>query len=74
VPPLPRITARETVRKLEHDGWLLARQTGAHAHYQHATKRGTVTVPMHIARILTPAVLLNILRQAGLTVEEFISL
>jgi predicted RNA binding protein YcfA (HicA-like mRNA interferase family) len=68
---LPRVTARETVRKLERDGWYSARQTGGHTHFHHPTKRGTVTVPMHGNRVLIAPVLSSILRQAGLSVEEF---
>ena len=70
---LLRVTAREVARKLERDGWFLARQTGGHAHY-HPIKRGTVTVPMHRNQILIPPVLRSILRQAGLTSDEIESL
>jgi predicted RNA binding protein YcfA (HicA-like mRNA interferase family) len=70
----PRVTARERIRRLERDGWYPARQAGGHVHFQHSTKRGTVTVPVHCNRILIAPVLTSTLRQAGLSAEEFSSL
>jgi predicted RNA binding protein YcfA (HicA-like mRNA interferase family) len=41
------LTAKEIVRLLEKDGWREVRQKGSHKIFQHATKIGNVTVPMH---------------------------
>jgi predicted RNA binding protein YcfA (HicA-like mRNA interferase family) len=56
---------RETVRKIERDGWQFKDQTGSHRHLLHETKPGKVTVPMHIGD-LSPGVVHSILKQAGL--------
>ena len=74
MPRCPRVTAVETARKLRNDGWYFARQTGSHAQYFHRTKPGTVTIPMRGSAILHPQVLKSILRQARLTVQQFIAL
>jgi predicted RNA binding protein YcfA (HicA-like mRNA interferase family) len=67
---LPRITADQLVRALQRDGWVLDRQAGSHAHYEHPTKPGIVTEPMHRGRILEPKTLASALAQAGLTPDD----
>ena len=67
--PLRPLRAREVVRKLERAGFAFRRQSGSHARYVHADGRG-VTVPMHPGDIPLPVVR-SILRQAGLTSEEW---
>ena len=67
---LPRVTAAEVIRAIEHVGFTLSRQNGSHKIYKNqAGKR--VTVPFHSGKILHPKVLKNILRDADLTVERF---
>ncbi len=68
---VPAVTAREVVRALARDGWGTRHQTGSHLILQHPTKWGTVTVPMHAGRTLKQGTLKQILRQAGLSAEEF---
>jgi predicted RNA binding protein YcfA (HicA-like mRNA interferase family) len=68
----PRVTAREALRALQRDGWTVRRQSrGSHVQSTHPTKLGRVTVPMHAGVILQPKTLTTILRQAGLTLDEF---
>jgi predicted RNA binding protein YcfA (HicA-like mRNA interferase family) len=47
---------RDVIKRLEQDGWRLARTKGSHRQFHHPAKPGTVTV----------AGLNNILKQAGL--------
>jgi predicted RNA binding protein YcfA (HicA-like mRNA interferase family) len=70
---LPRVSAADAVRVLEKAGFFLARQSGSHKIYKNAEGRRT-TVPFHSGRELHPKVLKNILRDADLTVEEFLEL
>ncbi len=35
---------RDVLKKLEEDGWFIARTRGSHRQLKHATKLGTVTV------------------------------
>jgi predicted RNA binding protein YcfA (HicA-like mRNA interferase family) len=55
----------EAQRLIARDGWFLVRVKGSHYHYQHKTKRGTVTIPFHSGD-LAPMVVNTILKQAGL--------
>src|SRR5260370_39622825 len=57
---------RDVIRRLEHDGWRLARTKGSHRQYHHPAKPGTVTVAGHPSVAIPPGTLNNILKQAGL--------
>lgn len=67
---LPRVTAGEVIKVLQKIGFFLARQSGSHRIYKNAEGK-RVTVPFHSGKILHPKVLQCILRDAGLTEEEF---
>jgi predicted RNA binding protein YcfA (HicA-like mRNA interferase family) len=56
--------SHEIIRRLEAEGWLLARSKGSHHQYKHPIKRGLVTVP-HPKRELPIGTLRSIYRQAG---------
>lgn len=65
---LPRdISGAETVRALRRLGFEVVRQEGSHIRMSKGNVH--VTVPNH--RQLVPKTLQNILRQAGITLEEF---
>ncbi len=70
---LPRVGAREAQRAIERDGWYAIGGTG-HRQFRHDTKRGRVTIPMHSGGDMTPGTAKSIIRQAGLTVQEFVDL
>ena len=57
---------RAVIRRLEADGWFLARTRGSHRQYKHRSKKGLVTVPGHEGDDLAPGTLNSILKQAGL--------
>jgi len=60
-------TVREIIRMLESDGWVQIASKGSHRHYKHPTKKGKVTVPVHmLSDELRPGTLNSILKQAGL--------
>ncbi len=67
---LPRVTAGEAIRVVEKVGFTLSRQSGSHRIYHNAQGQ-RVTIPFHAGKTLHPKVLKSILRDAGLTVEEF---
>jgi predicted RNA binding protein YcfA (HicA-like mRNA interferase family) len=57
----------ELVKKIETDGWKLARQKGSHRTYKHLEKVGLVTIAYHRMSDEVPRGTLNsILKQAGL--------
>ncbi|TFH49212.1 MAG: type II toxin-antitoxin system HicA family toxin [Methanothrix sp.] len=68
---LPRVSASETIRARELAGFFLARQSGSHRIYKNAEGR-RATVPYHSGKELHPKLLKSILRDADLTVEEFL--
>ena len=71
MPPIPTVSGAEAVRALERAGFLPVSQRGSHVKLRHADGR-TVIVPMH--REVAVGTLRSILRQGGLTVEQFIAL
>lgn len=72
---LPVLKPRQVLRALERGGFYLHHQTGSHAQLRHRTKLHLrITVPRHDRFDVTVAILRSILRQAELTVEEFLEL
>ena len=69
---LPVISGRECVRALERAGFYLKRQTGSHLVLRRDEPFAQVVVPDH--KVLDRGTLRAIIRQAGLSVEEFVSL
>jgi predicted RNA binding protein YcfA (HicA-like mRNA interferase family) len=67
---LPRVTAAQVIRVLQKLGFRLDRQRGAHRIFRGPTGEW-VTVSFHAGRIVKPKTLKSILRDAGLSVEEF---
>jgi mRNA interferase HicA len=53
----------KVVRRLEAEGWLLARGGAGHDIYKHTSKLGVISVPRH--RTLSPGVARQIAKTAG---------
>ena len=70
---LPRVTADGAIRALEKLGFSLVRQSGSHKIYRNAQGK-RVTVPYHRGKILHPKVLNSVLRDAELSLDEFLKL
>jgi predicted RNA binding protein YcfA (HicA-like mRNA interferase family) len=69
---LPRLSGRECVRALEKAGFSVIRRRGSHIVMRRDEPLAQVTVPDH--RELHTGTLRDIIRDAGLTVDEFIEL
>jgi predicted RNA binding protein YcfA (HicA-like mRNA interferase family) len=69
MPNLPRVSGREVIRALEKLGFAVKRQRGSHV----ILRRGSIgcVVPDH--KELKTGTLNGVLRQAGVSVEEFIA-
>lgn len=69
MPKLPRISGSDAVRALQRLGFQVARQKGSHI----VMRRGSsgCVVPNH--RELKVGTLAGVLRQAGVSVDEFVS-
>jgi len=63
-------TAREVVRFLKRKGFIEKRQKGSHLLLQHPQTGYRTSVPMHPGDLPT-GLFLKILKDAGLTLEEF---
>lgn len=70
---LPRINAADAIRALERAGFFLVRQSGSHKIYKNAAGK-RITVPFHSGKQLHPKILKSILRDADMSVEEFLQL
>ncbi len=71
---LPIIKATKIVPILVRMGFRIVKQRGSHMHLEHLIyKNRKVTVPIH-TRDLAKATLLSILKQAGLSVKEFLDI
>jgi predicted RNA binding protein YcfA (HicA-like mRNA interferase family) len=70
---LPRVSAADAVRVLEKAEFNLVRQSGSHKIFRNAEGK-RATIPFHSGKVLHPKILKSILRDADLTVEEFLEL
>jgi len=68
MPKLPHVSGAETVRALEHLGFVVLRQRGSHI----ILRRGAIgcVVPNH--REIKVGTLIGVLKQAGVNAEEFL--
>jgi len=73
---LPTLSGKEVISIFQKEGFLIKRQRGSHVTlYKKSTERGLyVTVPLHGNKEILPSTLLSIIRQAGMSKEEFIRL
>ena len=71
MPRLPRLSGREVIRVMERLGFVQVRQRGSHVVLRRETPDGAVgcVVPLH--NELAAGTLRGILRQAGVTREDF---
>jgi len=69
---LPRVSGRECVKALERAGFRVVRQKGSHIIMRRNEPFAQVVVPDH--HELHTGTLRDIIRDTGLTVEEFVDL
>ena len=67
---MPSATARELRRVASKLGFTKSRQTGSHERWNHPDGRAT-TIPVHGGREIGPPLFLKILRQLGVSLDEF---
>ncbi len=71
---LPSLTPRRAIRALERGGFVLHRVRGAHYQFTHPDDPSLLVVVPYHAGDLKRSVVRSIIKQAGLTVEEFLDL
>lgn len=69
---LPIVSGQAAVRAFEKSGWTTSRRHGSHIVLTKAGAEGHLSVPDH--RELGRGLLRSLIRDAGLTVEEFVKL
>jgi predicted RNA binding protein YcfA (HicA-like mRNA interferase family) len=69
---LPVLKPHEIEAILARLGFEAVRQRGSHKQYRHPDGRGT-TVPHHGGRDVSPILLRRIIKDIGLTVEQFLA-
>jgi predicted RNA binding protein YcfA (HicA-like mRNA interferase family) len=74
MPELPVVTGREAIQAFEKAGFCLERVEGSHHILKKAGHVYLLTVPVHGATPLKRGTLRSLIRSAGLTVGEFVSL
>jgi predicted RNA binding protein YcfA (HicA-like mRNA interferase family) len=72
MPKLPVLKPQEVVSRLEALEFIEVRQRGAHKQFRHSDGRGT-TVPFHQGRDISPVLLRKIVRDIGMSAEEFVA-
>jgi predicted RNA binding protein YcfA (HicA-like mRNA interferase family) len=70
---LPALRPHEVVRILERAGFVKWRQRGSHLTLYRGSDHRALTVPIHFSKTVPKGTLRAIIRQAGLTTEEFLS-
>lgn len=70
---LPVVKGRECIRALQRGGFVIDRQKGSHVTLIRDNPFARATVPDH-NKPLKPGTLRTIIRDAGLTVDEFVAL
>jgi predicted RNA binding protein YcfA (HicA-like mRNA interferase family) len=68
-PALPRVSGQEAIRALGRAGFVEISVRGSHHKLRHPTSHRTAIIPLH--RELAVGTLASILRQAGLSADEF---
>lgn len=74
MPKLPRIPALLAIRALKRAHFYTLHQSGSHIQMRHTDKPELrITIPFH-RKDLAPKTLRSIIKQAGMTVDEFLRL
>ncbi len=72
MPKLPVISGAKAIKAFSRAGWRVARQKGSHVQMVKEGHEAILTVPIHSE--LRHGTLRGLIRDAGLTVEEFVDL
>ena len=72
MPKLPILSGKEVIKKLENSGYQIVRQKGSHVRLINIdSTRKPITVPLHPE--IKPGLLRRIIKDAGISLEEFIN-
>lgn len=74
MPNIPIIKGQKLIKVLEKKGFKLNRINGSHHILIHPEKHITLSVPVHKGKTLGKGITLSIIKDAGITIEEFLKL
>jgi predicted RNA binding protein YcfA (HicA-like mRNA interferase family) len=73
MPKVPRITGEEAIKAFSKAGFVEDRVRGSHHILRHPEQTVRLSIPVHAGQTLGVGLLRSQIRDAGLTVEQFIS-
>lgn len=71
---VPRITGEQAVRAFCKLGYTVVRISGSHHYLRHPQKKVALSIPVHKGHTLGVGLLSSKIKDAGLTVEEFLEI
>ncbi|MFA6547591.1 MAG: type II toxin-antitoxin system HicA family toxin [Candidatus Magasanikbacteria bacterium] len=71
---LPNLKAKQLIHILEKIGFEVARQKGSHVILIHEKSKLRTVVPIHSGETIKKSLLMEIVKQVGLSVEDFLEL
>jgi len=71
---LPRLSGKDVIKALSHQGFKSIRQKGSHVILVKETSEGKISTVVPLHKEIDKGTLLEIIRQARLKKEEFIAL
>jgi predicted RNA binding protein YcfA (HicA-like mRNA interferase family) len=74
MPPLPRAEADKHLKAFARAGWRVARVTGSHYVLSKPGVDFYLSIPYHSGQIVKTELLKGLIRDAGLTNDEYIAL
>lgn len=73
MPRIPSFKPRELIKRFERIGYIIDRQKGSHVILYNSINGKRLAIPLHIKDI-PKGTLLSIIKQSGLSREEFLKL
>ena len=74
MPKLPVVSGIDVVKTLSKIGYEYVRTRGSHAILNKQTEKGKITIPVPLHKELAKGTLKSIMRQAELSLEDFLRL
>jgi len=68
---LPVLDGDDVVRAFQRAGWRMTRRKGSHVIMQRDGYEATLSVPVHAGRAVKRGTLRALIKDAGMTVEDF---
>lgn len=68
---IPRVSGKQVADVLRKADFELSYIKGSHYYFTNSSKKGLVCVPIHGTKIIPLGTLFSILKQSGLTAEQF---